>query len=360
MTFDDRKSLIQKIESVRGSRIVSLILSDRPSHPEGIPGFAIQIGPEIQNYLLEVLVDIGKVEKIDLMLFTRGGDTNAVWPIVMALRSRCEHLSVIVPHRAHSAGTMICLGANEVVMGDCAELSPIDATTGNAFNPRDPGNPQQIFGISVEDVAAYFELSKRLGRIEAEPYRMEVFRELTRKVQPLALGNVERVHQLIRRLAFQLLSLHIDKKDERIPAIVDGLTREFYSHSHAVMRDEAIELIGDWIIPPSDELVNPMNELFRVYKEALLLNTKFYLPEEMGEVDSNKDFTFIGGFLESSANSYRLETKVKVLQRPGLPPGVQLQVPPGQSLPLLPWVKREYEFGLRTFGWITNSKEETL
>jgi ClpP class serine protease len=65
-----------------------------------------------------------------------------------------------VPYKAHSAGTMIALGADEIVMSDLSEISPIDPSTANVFNPSDPTNLQNKIPISVEDVIAYFDLAK--------------------------------------------------------------------------------------------------------------------------------------------------------------------------------------------------------
>ena len=277
MGYQERKALIKSLEDKRGSRIVSCYLADRETHPEGIPGFAMPISMEAQIEVLTLLEQIGHVERLDLLLYTRGGNTDCVWPLVTTMRAYCDEFAVLVPHRAHSAGTMICLGANEVVMSKCAELSPIDATTGNQFNPRDPINPQVQYGISVEDVGSYFELAKRLGGITDEPHLLEVFKQLTSQVHPLALGNVERVHQLVQRLAQQLLSLHLDpvKDEHAIKEIVGGLTREFFSHSHAVMRDEAKRLFGDWVKVPDDELATALDSTHRTYVADLHLRGKF-------------------------------------------------------------------------------------
>jgi hypothetical protein len=162
--------------------------------PPGLPGFSNNLSGEPQLQLLSLLEEIGYVERLDLFLYTRGGTTEAVWPIITALREHCDTLGVLVPFRAHSAGTLLCLGADEVVMMPGAELSPIDPTTGNQFNPVDPANPQGRFGISVEDVVAYFKLAEDRAEIHDEAHRAQVFRELTSQVHPLALGNVQRVY----------------------------------------------------------------------------------------------------------------------------------------------------------------------
>jgi len=45
-------------------------------------------------------------------------------------------------------------------MTDLSEISPIDPSTANVFNPQDPNNPQNRIPISVEDVMAFFDLAK--------------------------------------------------------------------------------------------------------------------------------------------------------------------------------------------------------
>ena len=59
------------------------------------------------------------------------------------IREYCDKFSVLVPDKAHSAATMIALGADEIVMSNLSEISPIDPSTANVFNPQDPQNPQK-------------------------------------------------------------------------------------------------------------------------------------------------------------------------------------------------------------------------
>ena len=154
----DKAPLIQNIEGLRGgSRVITYITSDRPGPvgarvaPDVIPLFSKQLHEIAPN---------GKVPKIDLFLYSAGGDTMVPWRLVSMIRERCEQFSVLVPYKAHSAATMIALGADEIMMSDLSELSPIDPSTANVFNPPDPTNPQGRIPISVEDVIAYFDLAK--------------------------------------------------------------------------------------------------------------------------------------------------------------------------------------------------------
>src|SRR5207302_2220728 len=121
--------------------------------------------------------------------------------------------------------------------------------------------------------------------ITSEPFKLEVHKELTRLVHPLALGNVQRVYQQIRKLARNLLSLHLDEQSnsQRIDSIITALTETFYSHLHAISRKEAISLLGDWVRPPTNEEGSAIWALFDSYSRDLELRSKFNVPALMGD-----------------------------------------------------------------------------
>jgi hypothetical protein len=351
MSRQERTALIAALESARNSRVIAYFLADRETFPPGIPGYSTQMSNEPQMRLNDLLGRIGHQAQIDLLLYTRGGAIECVWPTISMLRAHCKRLAVLVPFRAHSAGTLLALGADEIVMADCAELSPIDPTTGNQFNPRDPANPANQFGISVEDVTAYFDLAKRTAGIDSESNKTEVLKQLTANIHPLALGNVQRVHMLIRRLAKRLLALHLEADDTVLESMVEGLTTDFYTHMHSIGRGEAIDLLGDWVEAPTESVGKAMDELFDAYVNMFALPSKYCLPEAMGD-DPLLDTRVRGGILETTDACFVYETHVKVMQRPELPPQVQVQIPPGQTMPLQPWVKRAYDFGIQGMGWV--------
>lgn len=357
MALQERKKLTASLEKVRNSRVLCYFLSDRETFPPQIPGFSTQMGTEPSLLLADQLRALGKVQQLDLFLYTRGGATDSVWPLVRLLREHCDKLTVIVPFRAHSGGTLVCLGADEVIMTDFAELSPIDPTTGNQFNPTDPANPQNRFGISVEDVAAYFKLSEERAGITQEPHKLEILKELTEKVHPLALGNVQRVYMLIRRLARSLLALHMDEGSQakKMDEIIEALTEKFYSHVHAITRSEATILLGDWVRQPSDKEEPVILDLFNSYAETLGLRTKFNLPEYMAD-ETMRDLQVVGAFIESTDLSHIYTTDLKVGQRPNVPPNVQIQLPPGAPMPLGVWASRSYDYGIKKIGWRLNDE----
>lgn len=75
--------------------------------------------------LAEVLSGI-EADDIDLMLQTPGGSVDACEKIITVLRKRCKAYRVIVPSWAKSAGTVIAISSQEIIMGLNSELGPID------------------------------------------------------------------------------------------------------------------------------------------------------------------------------------------------------------------------------------------
>lgn len=75
----------------------------------------------------DVLLSIGEVDELNLIINSPGGDGTIAEKIIELCRAYCKTFRVIVPNRAKSAATIIALGADEIVMGYCSELGPIDA-----------------------------------------------------------------------------------------------------------------------------------------------------------------------------------------------------------------------------------------
>lgn len=61
-----------------------------------------------------------------VILDTLGGDGRGAYRTALALRQKYEEFLVIVPRLAKSAGTILALGASDIVLGTHAELGPLD------------------------------------------------------------------------------------------------------------------------------------------------------------------------------------------------------------------------------------------
>ena len=306
----ERTELLRKIEKTRGSKVITYVTSDRQGP------VSAKIAMDVIPLMSEQLRAIGKVKKIDLVLFSSGGDTMVPWRLVSMIREYCDTFSVLVPYKAHSAATMIALGADEIVMTDMGELTPIDPSTANVFNPADPQNQQSRIPISVEEVMAYFDLAKEGVGIKGDEYLTRIFNKLadaTPSVHPLALGNVNRTYKLIRLLAKRLLGSHQSKLDEKaIEGIIDALTEKLYSHQYIIGRREAKEDLGIRTVAYAEgEIATLLTSLYESYREEMVLHGQWNPEAECGEFRAENKKDYIIAAIESAGMSNRFGIKME-------------------------------------------------
>ena len=300
------QNLIKKIEEKRGSKVITYVTSDRKGPVNA--RIAMDVIPVISGHLRK----IGKTEKIDLFLYSTGGDTMVPWRMVSMIREYCKEFSVLIPYKAHSAATMISLGADEIVMSDLSELSPIDPSTANVFNPQDPNNPQNKIPISVEDVMAYFDLAKNKFGIKNDEDLTKIFNKFVEsnpQIHPLALGNVNRTHNLIRILAKRLLkSRQQTTEEEQINRIVDYFTEKLYSHQYYIGRKEAKEDLGLTTVQSADSnLADLMTELYEEYKKDMKSDVVWNPETELGESQAINKKEYKIAFVESDSDANYFE-----------------------------------------------------
>jgi hypothetical protein len=339
LVIEKRKKLIRDLEAERKSRTICYFLGDRQGYPQGVtPDLATMIASDAIRPFYEHLEGIGYQERIDLFLYSRGGDTNVPLRLVRLIREHCKNFSVLVPFRAHSAATMICLGADEIVMGRMGEISPVDPTTANVFNPTDPLNPAGRWPISVEDLTAYFTLAREIAKLDTEESTRGVFKALTDKINPIALGNVHRTYNLIRILVPKLLGLHMDstqvQNKEKIDKIVEILTETLYTHSYPISRREARDIIGLNIVEPSQKVETLMWSLYKQYELDLKLLQPFD-PAQILRQSGQQSATFSEetGVVESSIRTDSFMQEGEILPPPTLQQIQQiLQMLPPQLL----------------------------
>lgn len=104
-------------------------------------------------YILHDLISDAKSSSIDVYLETPGGSGEAAEVIVRCLRSKFEKVSFIISGEAKSAGTIMALSGDEILMTETGSLGPIDA--------------QVRIGRSVISAYDYIEWTEK-KRIEAE------------------------------------------------------------------------------------------------------------------------------------------------------------------------------------------------
>jgi ATP-dependent protease ClpP protease subunit len=145
---ESQQAELKKVSALRNDRNVIIYASAFLQKPQ-TPADRLQISYEDINGLMSVMYGMDWTKGLTLILHTPGGDPNAAETIVQYLWSKFNYIEVIVPTYAMSAGTMIALAADNIIMGRQSQLGPID--------------PQFIIGngaVSAYSIKAQFEAAK--------------------------------------------------------------------------------------------------------------------------------------------------------------------------------------------------------
>lgn len=225
-----RIELLQKLEDAESDKetaYVSFLCSDGASiSTDDIPAFG------------DILMSIGEVDQLNLIINSPGGDGTVAEKIIELCRAYCKEFRVIVPNRAKSAATIVALGADQIIMGYCSELGPIDAQV-----------PIGVSGM-VHWISAQSFIDARTT-LENKFYEVDAQGKDTRPVlQQLAgldnafIDHCEKLMEFCRDVAGKYLSKYMfanvrgkGKKEQAVNTVIDHLSAVSILKVHGRMVD---------------------------------------------------------------------------------------------------------------------------
>ena len=316
----DRLEIIKKIESKRKSKVLVYLTGDRP-------GAVANIGEDAVRPMYDHLLKIGKVENIDLFLYSRGGDVGTPWKIISMLREYCDNLTVLIPSKAYSATTLIALGADKIIMGPKGELGPIDPTL------EMPSTGQVNKPINTEDVTAYISFMKEKVNLTDQTALCQVTSLLAQDVTPLTLGTIYRTYSHIRLVAKKMLDSHKEKIDEsKSQTIIESLTEKMFSHGHGINRKEA-KGIGLNVEFADEDMKQFMWDLVVDYEKELDLLKPIQFNELLLAQEEKELPNLKIALIESLALIHIFEHTLKIIKLRQIPQAPQINVNLNLSLP---------------------------
>lgn len=317
-----RVELIKKIEELRGTRVLVYVTGDRTHVNTSISDDAVR---PILNHLRK----LGSVEKLDVLIYSRGGAIDVPWRLNSAFRRTASAWDALIPFRANSSATLLSMGADTIVLGRHAELGPIDPTL--EIRSGGPGGAIQAT-LSVEDVMAFPKFAKERFDLEGEAAQVAAFNRLADRVDALTLGNMYRTHSHIRFLADKMLRSRGNGLDEKtIKKIVATLAEEVYAHGHAVGLDEAKD-IGLHVESAPADLDELMWQLLGVYEEDL----KLLEPLDPSVCLANTDkYTedVVAAVIETSEGAHEFGGTIELTAQRNMPQNLQVQLNLSLQLP---------------------------
>ena len=117
----ERRNQLRRISKIRDDRDILVFAADLN---KDIPLISISYVD-----ILPISDQLANLEgtRLDLILETPGGSGEIAEDIVRLLRKKYKDIAVIIPGWAKSAGTIIAMAADEILMGPASALGPIDA-----------------------------------------------------------------------------------------------------------------------------------------------------------------------------------------------------------------------------------------
>lgn len=175
------------------------------------------IGSSSITYLEELLFDYTDSEGgLHLMLDTPGGDGEIAVRIARSMQARCENLTVIVPDRAKSAGTLLAMGAHKILMGPTSDLGPVDPQL------QIPG---AHYWVAAKDLLA--AVDSALEQVQDQPHTYPLLASLLGDVNFLmyqqAQSAIEHTDDLIR----SALTSNPDYEEKDLEKLVEKLSESF-------------------------------------------------------------------------------------------------------------------------------------
>ena len=166
---------------------------------------------------------------LDLLLHTSGGSVDAAEKLMGMMRRQVgsASLRIIVPDFAKSAGTVMVLGADSVVMSDMSELGPID--------------PQTIISGRWQSVQNYldaYQTYSNLLRIDPDNI---VARIMLGKIDPATIKSFEAARERARQAAENLLKRGMFREEGNWTKTVTELldTTRWKSHGQMISWEDA-------------------------------------------------------------------------------------------------------------------------
>ncbi|WAX58523.1 hypothetical protein M6B22_07095 [Jatrophihabitans cynanchi] len=261
-----RQALIREIESSTGNKVISYVA-----------GIAAPVDREDVVCFVDLLHNISRGQDIDLILHTGGGDIDAAEKLMTMVRKKTStgQVRVIVPDYAKSAGTLMALGADRIIMSDTSELGPIDPQViradrnGNRMrhsvkNYLDAYNQHQdALKKNPNDLAAQMMLNK------LDPETVQLFTSIMKRAREFAEKQLHRG-----------MMKEVGNWSQAVSALLDN--SQFPTHGQPISWEDAsdpkIGLTVDYL-DPNDELWQKLWHLYCLQALAVRDKQKLFESE---------------------------------------------------------------------------------
>jgi hypothetical protein len=198
-------------------------------------------------------------EALDVLVSSPGGNIAAAYALARELRRRVGQLTIFVPFRAKSAATLLCLAADELVLGSLGELGPLDQQCDEKQRADVPLATSRLLAFTaleqLQDAAlrcydaAVARIAKQSGMrlsdacAQAATVTRGLYAPLYAQLDPLRLADSARGLAIAGELADRVLRRYrpaVDAETRR--SLIHRLVHTYPAHDFALDLEEVTEL----------------------------------------------------------------------------------------------------------------------
>jgi Serine dehydrogenase proteinase len=232
------------------------------------------IGDGLDHHVKTVCRNRRRRKNVLLILVTWGGDGDAAYRISKCLQSKYERVILYVTGRCKSAGTLIALGAHELVFGEHGELGPLDVQMSKEDSLWEAQSGltvtasltalQARANLAFQDF--FLEIEEEMPSITvktaaeiATNLTVGLFAPLYSQIDPLHVGEAARALQVADHYGRLLIRIGGNVR----PDLLEHLIGHYPSHTFVIDMEEAASVFHR-VRHPTEEEAALAEELGRV------------------------------------------------------------------------------------------------
>ena len=206
----------------------------------------------------QLLTKLGHLDSLCVVIDSPGGDIDSAYRIVRIIRESAQDVEVLVPFWAKSAATLICVGANRILLGSTGEMGPLDMQLPDIAGRQQLRSALEMFqGLtqlrlySLETLGELIEYFRYEEELEAphcyeraEALFAAVVSPLYQQVDPHELGELGRYQASSQEYTIRIMKRwsYCDYEEDRIENIARQLVWEYPTHGFVIDLHEAQEI----------------------------------------------------------------------------------------------------------------------
>lgn len=218
------------------------------------------------NYLIEKVRETRNTSprksNVALFLTTQGGDLNSAYRLARFLKKKYKKLILFIFWHCKSAGTLLSIASDEIVMSDSGELGPLDAqiikegdiTRESSLNIQESLKfiseqapkmfNQFLYGIYSSDSGLREIVPFKVAEDIASKITIGLLSPMSSQIEPARLGQIDREISVAKEYGERLNKNRSD--------IIDMLIRNYPSHNFVIDDQEVHTLFGECFREPQE------------------------------------------------------------------------------------------------------------